>query len=155
MCEAYQLDIVADLPVKPSKRPRRDRYFHYFVIHNDSGLVLRKRTADDIWKGMYDFPLVETDSPGILSDTDIANAPVVKSLSQHTSFRILQESVHAESQILSHQKIHCLFYPIFADDIDQEIQSFKEYVIVAHGDESKFAVPKAVDCYFRVKSIFL
>jgi A/G-specific adenine glycosylase len=63
-CFALNNDLVQSLPdrIKPAKL--RSRYFHYFVFlfttDNRQRILLKKRTGNDIWKNLYDFPVVET-----------------------------------------------------------------------------------------------
>jgi A/G-specific adenine glycosylase len=116
---------------------------------------MKRRGNNDIWQGMYDFPLIETGEQVTLSLEEIAER--VESLFGKSlpSYNPDLLSIHSEDQILSHQKIHCRFYPIFVEEISPEGLNLDGGVIVDHGQESIYAVPKVIDCYFRVKSIFL
>ncbi|WP_317175109.1 hypothetical protein [Hymenobacter qilianensis] len=57
--------MVQELPVKSKAKAARTRYFHYMVLRYDDTIYLRKRTDKDIWQGLYDFALTETDSPDL------------------------------------------------------------------------------------------
>lgn len=60
-CFAYKHNLQDVLPVKKKKIKKRKRYFNYFaILHNDNILVIERRSKD-IWKGMYDFLLFETE----------------------------------------------------------------------------------------------
>ncbi|MBQ0161384.1 MAG: A/G-specific adenine glycosylase [Bacteroidales bacterium] len=62
-CVAFNKGKVDLLPVKAKKTAVKDRYFYYVDIRWNDHLVLRKREAGDIWQGLYELPLVETDKP--------------------------------------------------------------------------------------------
>src|SRR5690606_26691534 len=59
-CVAFQEGLVGELPLKQVRRPRRRRYFHYYLITDGERIILRKRTDRDIWRHMYEFPMIET-----------------------------------------------------------------------------------------------
>ena len=60
-CWAFQHGQVALLPVKSKAKAARTRYFHYFVLRHGEQTYLRERREKDIWQGLYDFALAETD----------------------------------------------------------------------------------------------
>jgi A/G-specific adenine glycosylase len=46
-------------PVKPKKSIARERFFIYYVIHCGGRILMKRRDANDIWKGLYEFFLIE------------------------------------------------------------------------------------------------
>ncbi|MFN0275196.1 MAG: A/G-specific adenine glycosylase [Chitinophagales bacterium] len=60
-CYAFINNVVEFLPVRPKKRKKKNRFFHYLIITNDKKIFLQKRTSNDIWKNMYEFPLIEAE----------------------------------------------------------------------------------------------
>lgn len=62
-CVAFQSAQVEQLPIKKQKTSSHKRYFHYIIFTkqgNDWGQILiNKREENDIWKNLYDFPLIE------------------------------------------------------------------------------------------------
>lgn len=65
-CQAFASGRVSQLPVKARRKPLVERSMPYLIIHHAGGLFLRKRTGDDIWKGLYDFLLLAGDRSGPL-----------------------------------------------------------------------------------------
>ena len=61
-CYALHHQLTDILPVKKKKAEQKHRYFHYSVYLCDNHTIIEKRTGSDIWKNMYQFPLIETDS---------------------------------------------------------------------------------------------
>lgn len=66
-CVAFRTQKVAFLPVKPTPPKIQTRYFYYLHLlwtnDNVDFTLVRQRTGRDIWKGLYEFPLVESLSP--------------------------------------------------------------------------------------------
>lgn len=62
-CVAFRNDKVSLLPVKSDPPKVKNRFFYYFDIKWDNDgciyTVLGKRSEKDIWKGLYQFPLLE------------------------------------------------------------------------------------------------
>ncbi|MDO4757900.1 MAG: A/G-specific adenine glycosylase, partial [Rikenellaceae bacterium] len=62
LCQALAAKSVASRPVKQGRTKIRDRYFSYLHLTDGSHTLLHRRTAGDIWQGLYEFPLIETPS---------------------------------------------------------------------------------------------
>ena len=149
-CYAFKLGLAEQLPVKTKKKPRRSRYFHYAVISDDSGLILTKRQLDDIWKGMYEMPLIE------VGDDQLPEKSAITDLLAEVfdPQDLVRVGTHHEAQVLTHQKIHCTFHEYRAKNLDKTSLE-AGYTFVPFKNLHTFAVPKVIDCYFKVKSIFL
>ena len=61
-CYAFQNQQVEQLPVKQKTITIKNRYFHYLIFLHQNQTLLQRRTHDDIWRELYEFPLVESDS---------------------------------------------------------------------------------------------
>ncbi|QHL87769.1 A/G-specific adenine glycosylase [Nibribacter ruber] len=105
-CFAFLNGLVNALPLKEKAKSSRQRFFQYLVLQVGDQVYMKKRTQNDIWMGLYDFFLVESEAPGL-------PAPEVKSQLEQA----LQEAVAAFTpvdqtykHVLSHQKIMAQFY---------------------------------------------
>ncbi|MDP4282414.1 MAG: A/G-specific adenine glycosylase [Bacteroidota bacterium] len=113
-CLALKYGETDRLPVKKKSIERRDRYFHYLVILintgvGKTGILLRKRIKDDIWKNLFDFLLIETDTPDILENySERAEWSGLLNQIPERKFRITR----MYKQVLSHQNIYYRFYII-------------------------------------------
>ncbi|MDX1911854.1 MAG: A/G-specific adenine glycosylase [Saprospiraceae bacterium] len=58
-CVAFNSDQLRELPVKSKALVRKKRDFIYLIINHDDHVLVRKRTGDDIWKGLWEFPQIE------------------------------------------------------------------------------------------------
>ena len=60
-CLAFAQNRVQQLPVKGKKIEQRTRYFSYVYLCTDKEEVqICRRSGNDIWRGLYQFPLVES-----------------------------------------------------------------------------------------------
>ena len=65
-CLAYRGGVVAELPVRPRPTKVKERYFYYFDIRWNKpkpSIVVQQRSKGDIWQGLYELPLYETEKP--------------------------------------------------------------------------------------------
>jgi len=156
-CFAYNTGRVHEFPKARKRKPRRDRYFHYLVLASEEGIMLKQRTDNDIWEGMHDFPLREMNSNSLLNHEQLHDWAV--SICGTDRFE-LGAPVY-DSQVLTHQKIQCVFYPYMIKGLPlpkaslQKTLPSAQIFFVDFKNLHNFAVPKIIDCYFRVKSILL
>lgn len=109
VCLANQLNIQSEFPVKSKKVKVRNRYFHYFQIHHNGYTYINKRTGRDIWKNMYEFPLIETPEDIDLSDLLLSDS--FKNLFGDTQISISSTAKQVK-HVLTHQQIYANFYVV-------------------------------------------
>lgn len=62
-CQAFKQNLIAELPVKIKAKPQRNRYLNFLIITKGNQVAIEKRaTTNDIWRGLYQFPLIETET---------------------------------------------------------------------------------------------
>jgi len=108
-CYAFQHGMVAELPVKSKAKAARTRYFHYLVLRHADTVYMRKRTGKDIWQGLYDFALTETDSTELPAQDVVRQ---VEALGGTVATDRAEEPSAAYRHVLSHQKLEARFYPV-------------------------------------------
>jgi len=147
-CYAFSKKRVADLPIKEKKTKVRNRYFNYIVFRYKGTIAIHKRTANDIWINLHDFPLIETDKE--LSEEQLLKSPEWKQLLGKTKYSIKSIS-KPYKHILSHQKIYARFVEI---ESEQTLKTFlpKDVFIIRENDIHKYAVPRLVDLYLEKKN---
>lgn len=127
-CEAYRLKKTDKLPVKKGKIKIKNRYFNYLVfIDNQNFTSIKKRISKDIWQGLYEFPLIETDFA--LSEEVL--------LSELKKMDISFEEVYLPNEKailhkLSHQHIHTKFWIIKVNKVienEVEIKNIVNYPV--------------------------
>lgn len=136
ICLAKGLNKIEERPVKSKKIKVKDRFFAFFDIRFDDKLLIEKRNDDDIWKGLYQLPLVEVESEDMLNYGLFENHYGVKLKNVKLRF----ECKH----ILTHQRIKAHFYQSEIDGSDFEKLS---YLKVDSKEIDDLALPKLVENY--------
>ncbi|RSK30265.1 A/G-specific adenine glycosylase [Hymenobacter metallilatus] len=108
-CFAFQRGLVQELPVKSKAKAARTRYFHYLVLRYADTVYMRKRGPKDIWEGLYDFALHETDSADFPA---VAVVDAVQTLGGQLAATQAAEPVAALRHVLSHQKVEAKFHAV-------------------------------------------
>ncbi|QIK16875.1 A/G-specific adenine glycosylase [Blattabacterium sp. DPU] len=105
-CFSIKNGTVGKLPVKKIKKFIRHRFFYYIFIHDrNQNICLHKRSDKDIWKGLYDFPLVESEKN--LSIHEIINKVWKKFRIIISNFLIYKMKHKLTHQILSIRFFNC------------------------------------------------
>ncbi len=136
-CVAFQNSFVNHLPVKDRKQKIRQRYFNYLLIREHDHIYIRKRTGNDIWKNLYEFPLIETHDKTEV--TDLQNQLHVILGDRETG---ISKITSWQKQVLSHQAIHYRFIYIQANGKKYNLAHF---IKVNQKDIFNFAVPKPIE----------
>ena len=146
-CLAFHRGKVALLPVKMNAVKVRDRYFYYYDIEwQQAGRWMRlmqQRSRRDIWHGLFEFPLHESDHP--LDENELAQLTQTI-LRQYSPLKALRTDppvtmVHK----LTHQTIHATFiHAILA-----EIRHFEEeeQLPISCEEIKKVPISRLIDKY--------
>ncbi|NBB89358.1 MAG: A/G-specific adenine glycosylase [Bacteroidetes bacterium] len=139
-CKAFKYNTSQDLPVKKKAKPKRHRYFHFFHLQNQNTILLEKRQDSDIWKELYQLPLLERPN---------RHPPAPKKLAQHLHLpadAISIEFLRSSTQTLSHQYIHAYFYLC---TLDRDYRIPERFQWVAESDLPEYGFPKIVRDFFN------
>jgi A/G-specific adenine glycosylase len=109
-CMSYRHGLQDLLPVKKKGKVKKDRHFYYFVIQLDDRVFMRKRGDNDIWRGLYEFYLIENDIELSLDEVRSSFSMQVGSLEINES-----EPHYYQKHVLSHQNIYSTFFRIYID----------------------------------------
>lgn len=116
------------LPVKEKKVHIKKRFLYYLCVTNQQYIYLQKRKTDDIWAGLYEFPLIESDTP--LLWEHITEHPYFIQALQHCQFTLLHTSPVYKHQ-LTHQLITGQFFYL---DIQAGTPLWPAHVLTVHHD---------------------
>lgn len=133
-CFAKKANKINEFPVKKTKLKIKERFFHFFIFENKNSIFIQKRTGNDIWHNLYSFYSVEgKNSKAIKSD-----------LLEKNDFEIIAEKY---TQLLTHQKIHGVFYKIKIENSRQienlGLQKIKKAELI------NYAFPKMIISFFE------
>ncbi len=136
-CFAAVNNLVGQIPFKSKKVKQSTRYFYYYIVENKDDILMEKRTENDIWKNLYQFPLIEKEKE--LSDQEIFALEMPFISNESVRFRSVSDTV---KHVLTHQTIYARFIHIETG----EIVSFNKNIFrVNKKDIYKFAVSKLLE----------
>ncbi|GHU82835.1 A/G-specific adenine glycosylase [Bacteroidia bacterium] len=143
-CLGYATGTPQAYPVKQNKTKTRNRYFHYLNIIYKSKTWLNRRSGKDIWKGLYEFPLIETVSPADFADLQQTEA-FHHLLSDAGELQISLEISNLK-HVLTHQTLYASFYKV---EINEPIASLQQYIEVPIDSLDRYAVPRLIQLYLE------
>lgn len=143
VCEAFKHKNTEMFPVKNVKKVPVKRYMNYvislFANNNEEFVVMRKRTGNDIWKNMFDFPCIETESE--TEPDKVLELCVQQNWFTNNDFNIIKTSKEYIHQ-LSHRTLLVRFI----------VLKLKNKPLLSHGisairknDVEKLPVPRLID----------
>jgi A/G-specific adenine glycosylase len=148
-CYAYQAKIVKFLPLKEKKTKVTSRYFNYLLFSYESDFefktIIRKRLQDDIWKGLFEFPLIES-----LEELDfdrLKQLPEFVNIIGQNRFRLIKQSA-VRKHVLSHQKIYARFYHLHFDD-HLDLLGENNISLISQKDLQSYPLPRLIDRYLH------
>lgn len=137
-CYAYNNDKIASLPVKIKKLNIKERHFYYFVVVEDDKILIKRRDNSDIWAGLHDFPLIE-------SERNLAP----QELFSHSDFidwfpknAVIKKISTPIKHILTHQKIFGTFIEL--NGVKEAIVEEKEWFWLDTDKLKHYGQPKLI-----------
>lgn len=154
LCEARKLGLVDQIPSKIRNKKPVDRWFYYYMIISGGETILIQRGKKDIWEGLYELPMIESEAP--LSDEE-----VLQKIPHLQGNQILQEnepgynyrnigigtlSAQVRHQ-LSHQTIYARFLQVEVDQLPLPLPEKWQSVPLEQLD--LYAMPRLIHRYLE------
>ncbi len=136
-CFAYSQNKVEQLPAKVKKTRKRLRYLYYYLIENDSSIWLEKRTANDIWKNLHQFPVVET-SKEVSAEEAVSYQP---SFLKGCNYSLKSISA-CHKHVLSHQTLYARLIHL---KVNNRCKLEGLYLQIKKEDLHKYAIPRLME----------
>ena len=143
-CRALSEGKVQQLPVKQHRTKTTNRYFNYIYVRMGAHTLIHKRTEDDIWKNLFELPLVETEKD--LSEEEFLACPQFHALFAEGEVRMVRTLLRGVKHVLSHRVIYTNFYEVTLPD---NSSSFSSYQRVAVEDLDRYAVPRLIHAFLE------
>lgn len=145
-CQARLTQATDRIPVKSPRAKVRHRYFCFLFIGRGQEVLVEKRLGKDIWKNLYQFPLIEWDAvpediPGWLNQYGL-NRLFGKQAQQ---LQLQGEVVFMPHQ-LSHQRLH-IYFVRFGMDEEKLLRFAAPYQWVELADFADLGKPVPVEKY--------
>jgi len=145
-CFAFNHDLIDQLPVKKQKIKQKHRYFNYLHVVYKEYTFIEQRTGNDIWRLLYQFPLIETNSE--VSIDELEQTDRWKEIFNNLNPRI-DLPFFGKIHILSHQKLYVRFYKIHIDKLNGFITA---HLMKTHTDKiEEKGVPVIIEKYLNLK----
>lgn len=150
-CAAFSQNLVGELPRKRKSIKQLKRFFHYLIIpvldEEIIFILLKKRDEKDIWGGLYEFQMIETNA-------EIDPDALMKSKQWQELFAGSEpEIVHISKTYkhqLTHQQLFAVFYHIRLKKSLPE--NFKTNLVKVN-DLHSFPIPRVIDRYLTEEKI--
>lgn len=141
-CAAFASGKVNLFPVKQNTTKSRNRYFHYFYIIYNGKVLLLRREKQDIWKGLYEFPCIETKEQ--MDFADLQSTVDFHHLFDQTGRLDINVELLNVKHVLTHQVLFATFYKV---RIERMSDSLQNYLQILPKDMDLYAVPRLIHIY--------
>lgn len=143
-CQALASGRVEQLPVKQHRTKSVNRYFHYIYVRASDYTYIRRREGDDIWRNLYELPLLEADhrleeEEFLVRLREWAGWPPETSV----GVRLLQGGV---KHVLTHRVIYADFYEVV---LSEPVASLPSCQRVEMAELDRYAFPRLIDAFFE------
>ena len=144
-CLAFAHQTMLQRPVKLQKVKVTTRYFNYLVIRMNDSVYLHKRSNNDIWKNLYDFPCIESERP--MTVEEVVDMEPFQQLLEGNTFKISKVSP-IYTHKLTHRTILAQFIEIKLDEELLQIQT-KDLFLTRESDLGNYPIPRLIDLYLN------
>ena len=140
-CLAFSHQTVMLRPVKLPKVKVTTRYFNYLVIRIKDSIYLHKRSGNDIWRNLYDFPCVESETA--MTADEVVATEQFQQLVDGKPFTITKVS-SLFTHKLTHRTILAQFIELILDNELLQIQT-KDVFLTRESDLGNYPIPSLID----------
>jgi A/G-specific adenine glycosylase len=144
-CKALKYGKVDLLPLKEIKKKPKARYFSYMVMASENGdVIMKKRTQDDIWKNLFEFPLIETKHE--ISPNKLMQQALFKSWFGDKA--LITESSRLYKHQLTHRTIHARFHFV-ETEIKISTANIDDWKVISCHDITEYPVSRLIDRFLK------
>lgn len=143
-CMAFRTGKVKTIPYKPSLVKVRLRYFNYLVIRIHQSILIRKRTATDIWQELHEPPLIE--AAKLLTEKSIRQTGLWKTLIMNPE-KAEVEVINPKPHKLTHQTLQARFFVVTG--LNSKNIRKSDWLPVNIKDLHQYAVPRMIEQQFQ------
>ena len=143
-CSALSKGLVTVLPVKQHKTKSTNRYFNYIYVRAGAHTFINKRTDNDIWKNLFELPLIETSSS--LPEEEFLALPEFQTLFAPGEHPVVRPVCREVKHILSHRVIYANFYEVI---LPEGTASFGKFQKIKAEELERYAVSRLVHAFIE------
>ena len=140
-CKSYEFQNIKSRPRKiKNQKKLKIRHLNYLSIYDENYIYLQKRTKFDIWRNLYELPLIETDDAAEdqLLKLRIENKLKVKKINPPL---LSKKIIHK----LSHQKLNICFWKL--EEKNAKLTNNENFIKTLKSELIKYPFPKPISKY--------
>ena len=143
-CMALSKSMVAQLPVKQHKTKTTERFLNYIYVRAGACTFINKRTGNDIWKNLFELPLIETTSS--VTEEELLALPEFIKLFDKEEVPVVRSICRNVKHVLSHRVLYANFYEVV---LPEKTKSFSSYLKIKTNELEQYAVPKLIHAFLE------
>ena len=143
-CLSLARGTVADRPPKREKKAAVPRYFNYLHVRCAGSTLLAKRTGRDIWRNLYEFPLIET--PRAVDFGELQRTARWREWFDEAGDVRVSGMLPMPRHVLSHRVIHACFYRV---DLPTWPAGLSSFLKVLSSEISRYPVSRLTELYLE------
>ena len=143
-CMALSKSMVAQLPVKQHKTKTTERFLNYIYVRAGACTFINKRTGNDIWKNLFELPLIETASS--VTEEELLALPEFIKLFDKEEVPVVRSICRNVKHVLSHRVLYANFYEVV---LPEKTKSFSSYLKIKTSELEPYAVPKLIHAFLE------
>lgn len=143
-CIALSKGLVMKLPVKQHKTKTTNRYLNYVYAHTNTYTFINKRTGDDIWKNLFELPLIETVES--VTEEEFLALPDFTKLFASGETPVVHSVCRDVKHVLSHRVLYANFYEV---SLPEDTLSFSSFQKVRTEELGQYAVPRLIHAFLE------
>jgi A/G-specific adenine glycosylase len=143
-CFAFINNATTTLPVKLKTVKVRERFFNYFLVADETSILMNKRDEKDIWANLYDLPMIETKQ--MLPPDELLALPLV---TEYFGTEIeIAEILPVKKHVLTHQNLYVRLIKLQS----KPVKLNPDWFFTPIENLKKLAMPKIIIIF--IKNIF-
>ena len=144
MCAAHATHVVDKRPVKQGKVSMKSRFFYYFVLSCNGHTWLQRREGNDIWRNLYEFPLIELDRA--MDWEELRRTEPFAKLFDGMGQITFEGVPFTAKHVLTHRIIHATFYKV---KVDTPPASLSHLTSIAVNEVQRYAVSRLTERFLQ------
>ncbi|MFW5979015.1 MAG: A/G-specific adenine glycosylase [Bacteroidia bacterium] len=144
VCVAYLNNEETKYPVKTLKKRKTNRYFHFLIIKQGNNIILEKRNDVNIWKNLYQFPMIEGFKDGGIKE--IKKSQKWKEIFYDQTPKLIREYSEYK-HVLTHQNIYAKFYQLEIAEIPGNLNEY--FITTKISQFEDYPIPRLIEKFIQ------
>lgn len=117
---------------------------NYIYVRAGACTFINKRTGNDIWKNLFELPLIETASS--VTEEELLALPEFIKLFDKEEVPVVRSICRNVKHVLSHRVLYANFYEVV---LPEKTKSFSSYLKIKTNELEQYAVPKLIHAFLE------